>query len=90
MLAVPDEPALIALGRRLGAAGVAFKGIREPDAPYDNALMALGIVPGRRSELRKFLSDVPLFRGNSHAGVAEQRRASKGVNGGLQPSSGTT
>ncbi len=88
VLAVPDEAALIALARRLGEAGVAYKAIREPDAPYDNALMALGLVPKKRSELRKYLSEIPLFRGTSSTGVAEQRRSSQELNGGLHPPSG--
>lgn len=88
ILSVADEPALIATARRLGEAGVAFKAIREPDAPYGNALMALGLVPRRRSELRKYLSELPLFRGSTSTGVAERRHASKEADGGAKPSSG--
>jgi hypothetical protein len=62
VLAAPDESALVALGARLTRASVAFVEIREPDPPWNNALMALGLVPGRREVLRKYLSSLPLLR----------------------------
>jgi len=64
VLAVPDEQALGHLAVRLLRAGIAFRAIREPDLPYNNALMALGLVPQRKSVLRPFLSSLPLYRGS--------------------------
>ena len=62
VLAVPDEAALIREARRLGAAGVVYKAIREPDGPWNNALMALGLSPAPRSHLRRHLANLPLLR----------------------------
>lgn len=62
VLGVPDEAALIREARRLGAAGVPFVSIREPDQPHDNALMALGLRPALRSQLRRHVANLPLFR----------------------------
>jgi hypothetical protein len=61
-LVVPDEPSLCAVADRLTAAGVAFKAIREPDPPYDNALMAIGCVPVRKELIRRHLSCLPLLK----------------------------
>lgn len=36
--------------------------IEETDRPYEGALMAIGVVPGRKEVLRKHLSSVPLLR----------------------------
>ena len=38
------------------------KAIRENDAPYAGELMAIGLVPGPRSEVRKHVSSLPLLR----------------------------
>ncbi len=62
VLSVPSEPALAALAERLTKAGVAHVVINEPDAPWNGALMAIGVVPGRRSELRRHLSSLPLLK----------------------------
>lgn len=61
-LAVPNERALELLAVRLLRARVAFTAIREPDAPYNGALMALGLAPRLKSQLRRHLSDLPLLR----------------------------
>lgn len=60
VLAVPDEAALAREKERLEKAGVRFVAIREPD--LGDALMALGIAPGRKEILRRFLSSLPLLR----------------------------
>lgn len=65
VLAVPGEAELEALSVRLRAAGVDVRRIVEPDPPWSGALMALGVRPGPRGDLRRVLSDVPLFRGCS-------------------------
>ena len=62
VLAVPDEPALRAVAVRLELAGVAFVRVVEPDAPHNGALMALGLVPGRKEVLRRYVSSLPLLR----------------------------
>lgn len=62
VLAVPDEPALLAIAARLEAAGVAHTLIREPDAPWHGAATAIGIEPvSDRSTLRPLLSSLPLL-----------------------------
>jgi len=62
VLAVPDEAALAALKERLERAKIAHVAIREPDAPWNDALMALGLVPGRKEVLKKHLSMLPLLK----------------------------
>jgi hypothetical protein len=62
VLAVPNEPALVALAERLAKAGIAHVTIREPDSPWNNALMAIGLVPGRKEVLRRYLSSIPLLK----------------------------
>jgi len=62
VLSVPNEPALAALAERLTKAGVAHVTIREPDAPWNDALMAIGLAPGRKEVLRKHLSSLPLLK----------------------------
>lgn len=57
-----DEVHLALIAKRLRLAGVRFTMIREPDAPYRGALMALGLHPARKEELRRHLSDVPKLR----------------------------
>jgi hypothetical protein len=62
VLAVADQAALELEASRLVGRGVELVQIREPDAPYDGALMALGLRPGLRSALRRHLANLPLFR----------------------------
>jgi hypothetical protein len=62
VLTVRDELALALLADRLHAGGVSFVRIHEPDPPYDGALMALGLVPGRKEVLRRYLSALPLLK----------------------------
>lgn len=62
VLAVPTERAIVQLADRLRLAGVPFVSIFEPDAPFDGALMALGLAPGRKEVLRRHLSSIPLLR----------------------------
>lgn len=57
-----DEGELHQLAIRLDRAGIDFKLIREPDAPYNNQLMAIGITPIRKSRVRKLLSNFPLVK----------------------------
>jgi hypothetical protein len=61
-LAVPDEPALVALADRLEAAGVQLARIHEPDPPWNGQLTALGIRPQRKEALRRHLSSIPKLK----------------------------
>jgi hypothetical protein len=62
-LGVSDELELLALEDVLLREGVAHHSIREPDAPYNGALMAIGLVPQERSlTLRKLLGGLRLLR----------------------------
>ncbi|NUO50680.1 MAG: hypothetical protein HOV80_17645 [Polyangiaceae bacterium] len=62
VLTVPGEREMIALAARLVLAGIAHVRIHEPDAPWSNALMAIGCRPDRKEVLRKHLSALPLLR----------------------------
>ena len=57
-----DEVELLKLEARRARAGIPARSIREPDAPYNNQLMAIGISPMDRNRLRKLLSSLPLAR----------------------------
>lgn len=62
VLAVPNETALLFEAERLERLGVPLVRVVEPDAPYCGALMALGLRPGRKEDLRRHLSSLPLLR----------------------------
>lgn len=61
-LTVPDEGAMRAVSARLKLAGVSHVRVTEPDAPYSGQLMALGLVPARKEDVRRFLSSLPLLK----------------------------
>lgn len=61
-LAAKNEACLSAISDKLRAQGVRFVEIREPDAPWGGALMAIGLVPDRREVLRRHVSSLPLLR----------------------------
>lgn len=61
-LAAPDELALLKLEARLVAEGIPHTAIREPDAPWNNALMSIGFPPQDRIHLKKYLSNFPLLK----------------------------
>ena len=46
----------------LRRAGVQYTAIFEPDAPYNGALMALGLAPARKGAMRRHLSKLPLLK----------------------------
>jgi hypothetical protein len=54
-LAARDEEDLLSLEAELRAAGCPHVPIREPDAPWLNALMAIGIPPCQRELVRPYL-----------------------------------
>lgn len=62
ILAVPDEATLTSYEIKLVEAGLRYSPIREPDAPYNGALTAIGIEPQARSKPRKILSNLPLLK----------------------------
>lgn len=50
-LGASGEVALLRLEEKLQAAGIAHAAIREPDAPWDGQLMAIGVAPLQKSPL---------------------------------------
>jgi peptidyl-tRNA hydrolase len=62
VLTVPDERALVRAADDLRRRGVAFVAVFEPDEPYSGAMMALGLVPKRKEEIRRHVSAYPLLR----------------------------
>lgn len=62
VLMVEDEQQLLALESTLLAAGVRMFPIREPDAPWCGALMAIGFPPQLRAGLRDHLRHLPLMK----------------------------
>lgn len=61
-LAAKSEIQLLALERRLISQNIPHAAIREPDAPWDGQLMAIGIAPCDRSIVRKEVSQLPLIK----------------------------
>ena len=61
-LAVQDEAELLELEEALVCAGIAHSAIREPDPPWNGALMVIGIDPMPREPLRKLLRRLRLLR----------------------------
>lgn len=62
VLACPTEAALRDVADRLARAGVPHVRVEEPDAPWCGELMAVGVAPGRKEDLRRHLSALPLLR----------------------------
>jgi hypothetical protein len=61
-LRAPDGEALEQLSKKLAEAAVDHVRVVESDAPYEGALMALGVKPARKEALRRFFSSLPLFK----------------------------
>lgn len=61
-LYAPDEAALHDLSARLTFENIPHKLICEPDFPYLNQAVALGIIPQPRARLRKLLGKYQLIR----------------------------
>ena len=62
VLTAKNELELEELARRLTLRGVRHVQIHEPDAPYGGALMAIGLTPARKEDLRQHVSALPLLR----------------------------
>jgi hypothetical protein len=61
-LTTRDETELNDISFRLFQAGIPHRRIIENDAPWTGQLMAIGIKPMRRSDLRRHLSALKLLR----------------------------
>jgi peptidyl-tRNA hydrolase len=61
VLSVTNEDALLELEARLLAADVECYPIREPDAPWNGALMAIGLPPQRKQQLVEYLGHYSLL-----------------------------
>lgn len=57
-----DSGGLRELEDRLVEAGVAHRAIRETDPPFSGDLLAIGLAPALRTDVRKYVSSLPLLR----------------------------
>lgn len=62
VLVTPDESSLKAVAMRLELAQVPHRRILESDPPYIDQLMAIGLQPGQKEVLKRFVSSLPLLR----------------------------
>ncbi len=62
VLQVPDEVTLLEFELTLLKGGYSISSIREPDAPFNGQITAIGIEPQVRNKLRKILGNLPLLR----------------------------
>lgn len=62
VLAAPDERTLSLLADRLARAGVRHALVVESDAPLAGQLVAIGLRPAPREEVRRHVSSLPLLR----------------------------
>lgn len=53
---------LAELERQLEVVGVRFSAIRESDPPYEGELLAIGIEPQLKSQVRRYVSSLPLLK----------------------------
>lgn len=61
-LAVPSEDALRSVFARLKLAGVPSALIVEDGGTYHGQATAIGVVPAKKGEVHRFLSNLPLIR----------------------------
>lgn len=63
-LAAPDERTLVRVEERLVEHGVPHRAVREPDAPWHGALMAIGIEPmaANNQDLRRVVKRLRLLK----------------------------
>jgi hypothetical protein len=61
-LAAKSEIQLLGIEKRLLSQNIPHVAIREPDAPWNGQIMAIGIAPCDRSVVRKEVSQLPLIR----------------------------
>lgn len=63
VLEVPDESALLLLSEKLNEKQIPHKLVREPDEPYNNQAMSIGIVPCQRELVRDVVRHLKLYKG---------------------------
>lgn len=61
-LGARSEIELLSIEKSLISQGILHVAIREPDAPWNGQLMAIGIAPCDRSAVRKEVSQLPLIK----------------------------
>lgn len=61
-LTCPDEASLRSLWEKLKANGVRHRAILECDGEHAGQLMAIGVCPAPRRELKRFFSALPLVK----------------------------
>ena len=61
-LSASSEEELLKLELRAKQRSVRFCAIREPDAPFNNALVAIGFVPSPKSVFKSLLGRYPLIK----------------------------
>ena len=57
-----ESEGLKELEDRLVSSGVTHRAIRENDPPFSGDLLAIGLAPAPRGEVRKYVSSLPLLR----------------------------
>jgi peptidyl-tRNA hydrolase len=62
VLGVRNENRLKKISYKLKSKEVAHVDIREPDAPWNGQLMAVGVVPGEREDLASHFKDLQAYR----------------------------
>lgn len=62
VLTAINESKLLALEHELLSNQIEHVSIREPDSPWEGQLMAIGVVPGPKKDLRKYFSQLPLLK----------------------------
>lgn len=77
VLSTEDDLELMQVADRLRAAGLEHVCIFESDAPWLGQLMAIGVKPLLRSQGRKVLSSIPLYRESTFASGPVNRTGSK-------------
>jgi len=61
-LSARDETELLAVAARLSDCNVPHKVIRECSGPWAGQAMAIGVRPGPKNTIRRYLSSLPLIR----------------------------
>lgn len=62
VLAVADEYALLDIELALCTEGIEHVSVREPDAPHNGALMAIGVKPCERDSVRNVLRSLATYK----------------------------
>lgn len=57
-----DSDHLEEISSRLSKRGITHTCIHEPDPPYNGALLSIGVCPGKKNVVGRYLSDLPLVR----------------------------